>query len=332
MTAATLESRRSAAIDRVIAPIGLTFRIHRFEVSLVVLATILSVVVSALVMAYLRGSGYAAACFASTDQAPEGLPAGVCFETLPTIGARIARASLGLAAIFPYIAGLLVGVPVISREIDSGTARLAWSLSPSRLRWFGHRVLPILGLLVLCSFVIGVVADQLAAFQLPTSDLSRSFELFRGRGVLLAVQAFVVGSIGVALGALLGRPVPTFVLALILGAGSIQAFGSVHQRLLLGEAVPSEDNAEFGFNSNDLYLDSRFRTPEGDLVTYEEMEARYPTAFSGEDPNLFPAYVALVIPAERYRIVETREAIGLTGIALLAVLVGAATVLRRKPS
>ena len=47
-------------------------------------------------------------------------------------------------AVFPVVAGLLAGGPIVARELESGTARLAWSLGPSRLRWFVQRAVPIL--------------------------------------------------------------------------------------------------------------------------------------------------------------------------------------------
>ena len=43
-----------------------------------------------------------------------------------------------------YAIGLFLGVPVIARELERGTVRLAWWLTPSRWRWYLARLLPIL--------------------------------------------------------------------------------------------------------------------------------------------------------------------------------------------
>ena len=51
---------------------------------------------------------------------------------------RIARLSVSIVPVFPLVAGLLAGGPIVARELESGTARLAWSLGPSRLRWLAH--------------------------------------------------------------------------------------------------------------------------------------------------------------------------------------------------
>lgn len=316
----------TALAGRIIGPSRLTFRIHRFEASAVVVMTILSVVVSALVIAYLRGSGYAAACFVPTD----GESPARCFDPFPGMIARIASGSIGLAMLFPFVAGLLSGGPVIAGEIDSGTARLAWSLSPSRLRWFAHRVLPILALLVGAAYVIGIVADQLVATLSPAADIGKSFVSFHNRGVILAANALLVGSFSIALGALLGRPVPTFVLALILSGVTIVAVGQVHRDLLVREAVVVEETGEFSFNSNDLFVASKFRDKDGSLIDWEDAVVRYPEMMSGEFTEPLPI-VSLVIPGERYRVVEAREAAATAALGLLAVVAGTLVVLRRKP-
>jgi hypothetical protein len=318
----------TALAGRIVGPSRLTFRIHRFEASAVVAMTLLSVVVSALVIAYLRGSGYAAACFSPT----QGESPVRCFDPFPGMVARIASGSVGLALIFPFVAGLLTGGPLIAGEIDGGTARLAWSLSPSRLRWFAHRVVPILVLLVGAAYVIGIVADQLVATLNPTADIGRSFVSFHSRGVILAANALLIGAFSIALGALLGRPVPTFVLALILSAATIVAIGQVHRDLLVREAVVVEQtNDGFSFNGNDLFVASKFRDKDGSLIEWEEAVVRYPEMMSGEFTEPLPI-VSLVIPGERFRLVEAREAAATAAIGLLAVLIGMLVVMRRKPS
>jgi hypothetical protein len=109
----------------------LTYRINRFEIHAIVIVTALSLAVSAAVIAWIRNSGYLPCLSGDGSINP------ICFE-LQDVGrwaTRIASVSTNLAAFFPALAGLLLGGPVIARELDRGTARLAWSLGPSRLRW-----------------------------------------------------------------------------------------------------------------------------------------------------------------------------------------------------
>ena len=79
----------------------LTYRINRFEVRAILVATALSVIVSAIVIGWIRSSGYAA-CLEPTD----GSLTVACLE-LQDVGrwaTRIASLSLQLAAFFPLLA------------------------------------------------------------------------------------------------------------------------------------------------------------------------------------------------------------------------------------
>ena len=107
---------------------------------------------------------------------------------------------LALVPIFPVVGGLLVGGPIVARELETGTARLAWSLGPSRLRWFAQRVVPILLMFLVAGLAIGVTADALLNMVQPSVDLDASFVGFRARGLLVAVQGLLVASIALAVG------------------------------------------------------------------------------------------------------------------------------------
>ena len=112
----------------------LSFRIQRFESTVVVMATLLSVGVSAVVMTLFYGGGYAT-CFGREEPVLTSLCQSAAAEWLH----KIARVSLALVPIFPIIGGFLVGGPIVAKELETGTARLAWSLGPSRMRWFAQR-------------------------------------------------------------------------------------------------------------------------------------------------------------------------------------------------
>ena len=87
-----------------------------------------------------------------------------------------------------YTIGLFLGVPVIARELERGTVRLAWWLTPSRWRWYLARLLPILGVVVLLTFAAGVAADRMFAANNPDLDISKAFDGYGARGGLLAAQ------------------------------------------------------------------------------------------------------------------------------------------------
>jgi len=301
----------------------LTFRIHRFETTLVVGATILSVLVSAAVVSWMSSSGYTSCLTEDGSQTLSSL----CQGSLGLWVSRIARLSVTIVPLFPFLAGLLLGGPLVARELEGGTARLAWSLGPSRLRWFGQRAVPALALIVVAALVIGFVSEILLRTMHPTADLDQSFVGFRGRGLLVAVEALLIGSIAVALGAILGRLVPTLILTLILAAGIAIAVDKVENTLLTGEALVSDN---FSWNGGDMYLTSRFRLADWTLATWEEMIAIHPEfQYQGPPENI--ANVTLYIPGSRYHGVELREAIGLTALAGAFLVIAGVAVMRRRP-
>jgi hypothetical protein len=302
----------------------LTFRIHRFEATLIVGATILSVLVSAAVVGWLSSSGYAT-CLGTQDTSFNAL----CQGSFGHWVERIARLSINLVPFFPFIAGLLIGTPLIAREIESGTARLAWSLGPSRLRWLLQRALPILALVGLTALIVGLTGEALYRAVRPGVDLDQSFAGFRQRGLLVGVEAVLIASIAAAFGAILGRFVPTFILTLILAGAIGLAVDKVETTLLQGEALVSDN---YNWDGGDYYLDSRFRLPDGTLATWEQLVVLRPeVATMGYTDDSGITNAVLYIPGSRYHDIERREVLGLMGLAGLFASVTAIAVMRRRP-
>lgn len=311
--------------------VRLTFRMHRFEVGAITVLAALLVLGSIVVSWALANVELPPDCKPSFETGE--LPASCVtrFEAFNKVATLASPVSL-LMTLFPIIAGLLIGGPVMAREIERGTTSLAWSLSPSRARWFLQRVVPMIVLLLGVSFAIGIAADHLMHALNPEENLSASFIYFRNRGVLLATQAFLLASTAVAVGALFGRAIPTFLVSLILGMLTIVAVGLVHRQLLLAESViQRQDQNEFFVSNAALYLDSRFELPDGRLMTTEEVIVFDPAAFEGEFGQKYPN-VSLIIPGNRYRVVETREAAMEVVIGLAYLAGGAFVVTRRRPT
>ncbi|MEA2546711.1 MAG: hypothetical protein QOI09_1984 [Chloroflexota bacterium] len=301
----------------------LTFRIHRFETTLIVGATILSVVVSAAIVGWMSSNGLSR-CLTDDTSALTGL----CQGTVNGWVLRIGHMSINIVPIFPYVAGLLIGVPLVARELEGGTARLAWSLGPSRIRWFVQRALPALVMVGLAALLIGLTSDALyRAFQ-PGHDLDQSFLGFRQRGLLVGVEAVLVASVALALGSILGRFVPTFVLSLILAAGIGVAIDKVEGQLLTSEALVSTN---YDWNGTDYFLDSRFLLKDGSVVTWQELSVLRPEIENQGVSEDIGAPVTLYIPGSRYHEIEMREALVLGGVAGLFAVVAAIAVVRRRP-
>ena len=232
--------RRTAARSRRprdgrdLAATRLTYRINRFEIRAILVATIVSVAVSAAVIGWIADERLRRGAWSRTGRSRS--PASSSRTSAAgRAGSPRSRHSCGA---FPVLAGLLLGAPLIAREIDRGTARLAWSLGPSRRRWYLQRILPILVVVV-----AGVDGDRdrgraagRAASRPESTWPTRSSASTR-RGVLLATSALLIASVAVAVGAVLGRQMPTLLLALVLGGMTLLAVAEVDGRLLAGDAV-----------------------------------------------------------------------------------------------
>jgi hypothetical protein len=303
----------------------MSFRIQRFESTIIVGAAILSVIVSTLVIWLYNSPGFARCLVDEQSALSSACQTGI-FPLLP----RIARLSAGLVPVFPIVAGLLAGGPVVARELENGTARLAWSLGPSRLRWFVQRAGPIILMVVLAGLAIGLIAEALVHLMEPNVDLSRSFIGFRSRGILVAVEAVLVASVAIGVGAILGRFVPTLILSLILVGGISTAVDKVERELLTNEALIAVGNEYFYTDSN-LTLENRLRFPDGTIATWQQAFELHPEIQNGYDESSGITDVVLYIPGERYREVEIREALLLLALAAAFLALAAVAVVRRRP-
>jgi hypothetical protein len=303
----------------------LSFRVQRFETVVILGAAFLSVVVSSVVVAAVNAGGFAKC---QTDDPSQF--GSLCMTGVYPWLNRIARLSVSIVPVFPIIAGLIAGGPIVARELETGTARLAWSLGPSRLRWLGQRAIPILLLVAMSALAIGLTSEALLHVLTPSTDLDQSFTGFRSRGLLVAVEALLVASIALAFGAILGRAVPTFILALILVWGIGIAVDKVERELLTSEASIADVNA-YEYSDANLTLDNRLRFADGTILTWEEAFRTHPELQNGFDETGEPRGVVYYIPGTRYHDVERREAAVLLALAAGFVVLASVAVVRRRP-
>jgi len=179
------------------------------------------------------------------------------------------------------------------------------------------------------ALAIGWTSEALLHLLNPALDLDRSFEGFRGRGLLIAVEAVLVAAIALAIGAILGRSIPTLVLTLVLVFGLSIAVDKVERTVLTNEAAIADEQA-YAYDEN-LFLDSRLRLPDGSVLSWDDAMAAHPELQNGWDESSGIRSVILYIPGERYHEVELREALALLGISLAFIGLATVIVLRRRP-
>ena len=310
----------------------MAFRLHRFEIlgfgALIGLLAIAAVVVAG----NLDATGYGARCDPMDSMGgnpPECERMGQAFYDMQSQVSPVR----GILVVLPFLLGALVGAPLVARELERGTTRLAWSLAPSRLRWFVVRVVPAVVIVFGLAFLAGAALDRLMAATEPRTDVTANFSGYGFRGVVLAARAAFVFAIGVAVGAVMGRMLPALIVTAIVAYVGLAGGMSVHGKILASEAVLVDDAAGVGVPGA-MYFDQRIRTPDGRVVTWDELSALVPYPEDGSDSDWPPAgytYVSLVVPGQRYRFVEAREVGALAGGSLVALGIGALAVRRRRP-
>ena len=303
--------------------IRLSMRLGRFEIvtfSLLLLGAIIGGVAAA---AYIASLAPPAACL---DALAEGGMPSICenpafFAAQNTFAGPLTSALVAL----PFAMAAFVGVPIVARELERGTSRLAWSLAPSRWRWYLARVTPALLLVAVLGLLAGHALDRLLAATEPGLDVSAAFANFGFRGVVLASRAIFLFCLAVALGAILGRTLPAVILTAIVAFVGIGAGSDLHRRMLAAEAVPVTEDA---WQAGALFIDQRFQLPDGTLVGWDYFTEDDP--FDDEGNSIYPE-IMFGVPGERYRFAETVQAVALGAGSVVVLLLGGFVVGRRRP-
>ena len=116
--------------------------------------------------------------------------------------------------IVPGLIGVLVGAPLIARELEYGTWRLAWSQTVPRARWLAVKLALVTGgLIVLGAAMTAVITWYRAPMDRLTGHLLHNIYDFEG----LVLTAYILCAFGFAVlaGLLLRRSIPAMIAAFI---------------------------------------------------------------------------------------------------------------------
>jgi hypothetical protein len=314
----------------------LTFRIHRFEA--VALAILAAAVLGAAAGLLLRLLAFnlPASCFFNGDQFDPGCAARQAevndyFSLAGDIGMYVVLAIV----ILPFALGLIFGVAIVSKELERGTAALAWSIAPSRSRWLLRVALPAFLAVVGTSVVAGLLSDRLELVRDPSMDPARTLHHLGLRGVVIPAYGVAAFGIALAVGARLGRVMPALLLAGALTLASAVGATFAVDAMLRGEYVPVEESRMLetrAFSAGRVF-DTHVLTPDGELMSWGEAYELVGDAIYPDSINFDPAYRTfyLVTPGELYPIAEWRLAVILAAIGLGGIVLAFAIVDRRRP-
>lgn len=316
------------------------FRLQQFEIVAMTIA-VLTVVVSAIIV---RGRLDAVAvspdCWlAWFDAGPFG--PGACENPVLTflrINEDEAGKIMASMALLPLAVGLFLGVPLVAREIEGGTAPTVWFLAASRSRWLVGRVLPVLIILLVLVTGLAIASEVLWSGREPWSPALR-FGDAGLHGPVVAAKGLAAFGLALLAGAALGRLLPAIIvgtaLSLVLYLGGEMARGVWLQAESMRHAVVVDPSS--GGNQEDLfpggtYFSQWWRTPDGELLyeeqalqrvpegvdQYEWLYANYDTVMTGVPGSAYPEWARL-------------ETTGFALIGLGALIVAFPVVSRRRP-
>jgi hypothetical protein len=137
--------------------------------------------------------------------------------------------SIGLLLVAPALIGVFWGAPLVAREIEAGTFRLAWNQSVTRTRWLAVK----LGLIGLASMATAGLASLMVTWW--ASPIDRASVLPTGRGGIPGFNRFApflfdargiapIGyaafafALGITVGVLIRRTVPAMAITLAVFA------------------------------------------------------------------------------------------------------------------
>lgn len=123
---------------------------------------------------------------------------------------------LWVTSVLPLLLAMFVGAPLVARELERGTHRLAWMQSVSRQRWLLVKSAVPLAITAVCLLVLGLLVTWCCGPLVDAGITSRlDTFVFVSSGVVLAAYGIAAIAIGVACGTIIGKLLPAMAVALV---------------------------------------------------------------------------------------------------------------------
>jgi hypothetical protein len=145
--------------------------------------------------------------------AAAGCPPPTAHSGVSRYNFAILLSQYGLPAVFA-ITGVIIGAPLVAREVEQRTHLAAWTQSVSRRRWYAAKTSALACGLAIAGLIAGTVNAWLQ-HQLTAGDTASSrWSWFASVNLALAGEAVLAFGLAVAFGALLRRTLPAIGAAL----------------------------------------------------------------------------------------------------------------------
>ncbi len=255
-------------------------------------------------------------CFGLTNS-----PGPACRGASASFGAWDQTAELLLWAVLaiPVAVGSVLGAPIVSREVEHGTAQLSWAISPSRLYWLAFRIAPVLIFVLATMLVAAVGGEFLQRVRLGGEDAG--FLRFDQRGLLVVTRGVAVFGVALLIGTLIGRSLPALLISLVVSVvvlvGSIAALDAWRrtEAVVVEFTSPGAESVLVGA----LLLEPVAILPDGTVTADMIHELPEGTNFDA----------VRIIPQDRYGVWVMREA-AIDVVLSVVVLAGAIVALKNR--
>jgi hypothetical protein len=209
----------------------LAFRLQRFEILAAFAATALMTGLALVITWRLGAVDLDPGCWPATfgdDASDPDLVARCAAAISAFLAVNEGEASrvMVVMAYLPTAIGLALGIPLIAREIEQGTAPTVWALAASRSRWLSGRLLPVLVILLVFLAALATSSELLWMSRSPTGIPNR-FDDAGAHGLAVVAKGLAAFGIAAVVGAVMGRTLPTVIVAGSLSLAMLVAGGLV---------------------------------------------------------------------------------------------------------
>jgi hypothetical protein len=266
---------------------------------------------------------------ASHPGCPAGGQAGLCLQDdvwgqLARLIMKIDVVQYGLV-VLPALAGAFIGAPLVAREIENGTHRLAWTQGVTRMRWIFAKLsllfIPLLGAAAVVGILEVILINQMGS-------QANHWDWFDQQTPLTVAATALALALGVVSGAVIGRSIPAMAVT-VLGVVAVRFCLAVFVRAhymspLLFSSHDPLGNTGLGANPSAWWLDQ----PVYQDASGRTIDGSQAFPFNGGTPADAIAYwkahgismVQYYQPGDRFWTFQTIES-GIL-LALAAILLG----------
>lgn len=231
--------------------------------------------------------------------------------------------------------GLVLGVPIVAREVEARTASLAWSFARTRMLWFRQRVLPMLALLLVGLGMLAILSVILRDLGDPAGHEARMDQI-GSQGVSLLARGVLGFGVALMVGAVVGRTLGAVLVSVVL-CGLLMLVGLAGITGVMAQRVAEWDAVEEG-GASDTLLSFRegYSVDGGELMSHDDVIKLFEREHPDKDWNTWePRHVQrweLRVRKDQFPLLEAADTVGSLAVGGLAILLTIPVVNRRRPT